>query len=179
MNELVQQLLSSIHMYLITGYLNEHNKTTHITDAVMRKSQQNHKVSYHAMGVDHREKVKNEAWVDPLLPLSLSVLLVALGLHVLEAQVILFLLGAGVLLGGNLGVDFGSAKILHVGVGHGVLEGDAELELAINGLIKAVEEAFPSLLVGRSHAVTASSLVDTRENGSLQLVADFDYMIRG
>lgn len=128
------------------------------------------------MDIGHCEKTK-EALGNPLLlgiAVGLGVLLVALGLHVLETKVILLFLSSSVFLAGNLRVDFGGAEILHVGVRHGVLQGDGELKLTGNGLVEAVEEAFPCLLVGRSHAITSSGLIDTREDSSLQLVADFN-----
>lgn len=105
---------------------------------------------------------------------GLGILLVALGLHVLEAKVILFFLGTSVLLGGDLRVDFRGAEVLHIGVRHGVLEGDRELELAVDGLVETVEETLPSLLIGGSHTITTGSLINTGEDGSLELVADLD-----
>src|SRR5690242_5580775 len=66
-------------------------------------------------------------------------LLVALGLHVLETKLLLFLLCALVLLDLNLRVWLGRSEALDVTAGKRVLEDDCELLLAVNGGAELVE----------------------------------------
>lgn len=111
-----------------------------------------------------------------LLLLSIVIiLLVPLGFHVREAQVIFLFLGTNVLLDGELRVNFGETQILHVGVCHGVLQGNSELELAADGFIDGIEEFIPVFLIRRNHAITSSSRINVRVNSSLQLFLELHF----
>lgn len=170
-NEAIQQLFKC----LITGYCNRYSKIIHGRRLDAKNIDKIIKVSSHEMDVGQDA---SDAILRMMVLLLLSIviiLLVPLGFHVREAQVIFLFLGTNVLLDGELRVNFGETQILHVGVCHGVLQGNSELELAADGFIDGIEEFIPVFLIRRNHAITSSSRINVRVNSSLQLFLELHF----